>query len=413
MSYVIHHGPPGSYKTSGAVVDLLIDFAKQGRTIVTNIRGLTRDRLFEHLDCAATLDVISLDTTTAADRERLARWFHWVPLGAVIFLDEAQSIWPRSWRDADIRKLDYPGGVDAASAAGRPHDWESAHDMHRHYNWDIVLTTPSIKKIRDDVRGAAEGAFKHKNKGLLKLSIFKGRYVEGWHLADDNGTADGHFMSVTDKRIKDDHVVWKLYDSTATGAHSNTIAGQSIFKNSRVLLLLGVLAVSLSIPAFVGLPDFGSKKALVPVVQPAKTAVSVAPEPPSPVANLRPRSLGGGSSPVNVHPLIEHDISLSGELSNTRKSLALFTVQRPDHSAYTLTSLDLIDQGYVVMRQSYCHSVLQWQGQDINVHCGGAAGAERSLGGVERRQQSNLPDIAPSPLPSGPPPKYEGVVNLT
>ena len=40
MAVKIHHGPPGSYKTSGAVMDDLVAAVFAGRTIITNVRGL-------------------------------------------------------------------------------------------------------------------------------------------------------------------------------------------------------------------------------------------------------------------------------------------------------------------------------------------------------------------------------------
>ena len=45
MAVKIHHGAPGSYKTSGAVMDDFTHWAREGRTIVTNVRGLTQDRI--------------------------------------------------------------------------------------------------------------------------------------------------------------------------------------------------------------------------------------------------------------------------------------------------------------------------------------------------------------------------------
>ncbi|HHE5722686.1 zonular occludens toxin domain-containing protein, partial [Pseudomonas aeruginosa] len=47
MAIKIHHGPNGSYKTSGAIQDDLIPAIKKGRVIITNVRGLTRERIFQ------------------------------------------------------------------------------------------------------------------------------------------------------------------------------------------------------------------------------------------------------------------------------------------------------------------------------------------------------------------------------
>ncbi len=41
MSIKIHHGPNGSYKTSGAIQDDAVPALKDGRVIITNVRGFT------------------------------------------------------------------------------------------------------------------------------------------------------------------------------------------------------------------------------------------------------------------------------------------------------------------------------------------------------------------------------------
>lgn len=242
MSIKIHHGAPGTYKTSGAMGDDFLREAREGRVIVTNVRGVSRERCFEVFDdLPASFDVIWVDDKTEEGREKLRTWFHWVPKGAFLFIDEAQDIWPRSWRDADIKKLDYPGGLRQATKDDRPFGWEQAWDKHRHWNWDLVLTTPNIKKLRDDLRGVADGAYKHKDLALLG---WKGRYIEGFHSAEDNGTSSNDFYSITKKKVPS--YVWKLYDSTATGKYSHTKSGLSIFKNPKILFLLAILVGSVA-----------------------------------------------------------------------------------------------------------------------------------------------------------------------
>ncbi|UZR30214.1 zonular occludens toxin family protein [Methylococcus mesophilus] len=245
MSIKIHHGPPGSYKTSGAVMDDFIPAARAGRVVVTNVRGLdsverVRDALGDDT-VPDSFELIHLPTTehpdAAKNRQLLSRWWHWLPHGAFMLLDEAQMIWPKTWKDGDLRELDYPGGLDAANAANRPFNWQTAFEMHRHYGWDMVLTTPNIDRLRPDVRQCAEGAYKHKNQAIIGL---KGFYLEAFHMADDNGKAASDFLILRNRRIKPE--VWKLYDSTATGTVRDTIAGLSLLASPRVLFLVGVLA---------------------------------------------------------------------------------------------------------------------------------------------------------------------------
>ena len=144
MSIKIHHGAPGSYKTSGAVMDDFIPCVRSGRVVVTNVRGLTVERVRDAVypvrfidrllrrnldpvpvfpDIPESFDIIHLDTTTKADRDRLATWFHWAPPGCFFLIDEAQSVFSPRWTAKDIAALDFPGGHDAAAAAGRPATW--------------------------------------------------------------------------------------------------------------------------------------------------------------------------------------------------------------------------------------------------------------------------------------------------
>lgn len=241
MPTKIHYGPVGSYKTAGAMADDFLREARAGRVIVTNVRGVSRERTLEEFpDLPDSFDVIHVDDKTTEGREKWAKWFHWVPKGAFIFLDEVQDLWPKRWRDADIKALDYPGGVEAAAAADRPYCWDQALDKHRHWNWDIVCTTPSYKKVRDDVKGVADAAYKHKDLALIGWT---GRYIEAMHLADDEGKSQADFLNVVKKKVP--KYVFRLYDSTATGQHRTTANGFNMFASPRVLLLLGVLALAL------------------------------------------------------------------------------------------------------------------------------------------------------------------------
>ena len=47
MSIKIHHGPNGSYKTSGAIQDDAVPALKDGRVIITNVRGFTLERAYQ------------------------------------------------------------------------------------------------------------------------------------------------------------------------------------------------------------------------------------------------------------------------------------------------------------------------------------------------------------------------------
>lgn len=271
MSIKIHHGPPGSYKTSGAVWEDFVKAALDGRTIVTNVRGLdssynvqkvlkrraraqskkslllNKKRLIilvrhyqkgnikkylrraksyraYRAELISHVNVINVDTSVSEGKDRMRRWFQWVPLGSFLIIDEINTIYPKSWTSKRLEQYDYEGGEDLATQAGRPYNATQALEMHRHYNFDIVVTTPNIKKVHDIFRQSAEVAYRHKNTATIGLP---GSYWEYMHEADNDGRA--HSDILLKRRRKVPKWVFRLYSSTATGKTSDTKAGQSVF----------------------------------------------------------------------------------------------------------------------------------------------------------------------------------------
>ena len=273
MAIWLHHGPPGSYKTSGAIARDVLPAIKDGRLIITNTRGFSVARCRQHLkddQIGEGFDVIFIDTDNQEGRDKLARFFHWAPKGAFFLLDECQRIFRPGWRQSDLDALGYPGGPAQATADNRPETIEVAWDMHRHHNWDFVLTTPNIGKIRSEIKEAAEQAYRHCNMGILG---FRGRYKTIQHSCDNNGSSATHAIQIhTFKKVP--KVVFKLYDSTATGNHSDSAAGSSILKDPKLLVLL---ALEAAFAYFGFFHDWGGKSAIPASSDPV--AVSSAPNP--------------------------------------------------------------------------------------------------------------------------------------
>lgn len=233
MTIVCHHGANGGYKTSGVIQDHAIPDLKKGRVVVSNIRGFTRERVWDVItDIHRMSDLIYVDTSSSEGREKMARWFHWVPPGALIILDEVQLIYRKGLRDSDLKKFDYPGGIDKAKEDKRPVDFHAAFDQHRHFNWDIILITPSIDKIHLAIRGTTEGAYYHKNRATVGLP---GSYLEGVHDAQDSGKSSSHFNEISKKKIKKE--TFACYDSTSTGNIKDTFFGFKFWKNPKLVLL--------------------------------------------------------------------------------------------------------------------------------------------------------------------------------
>ncbi|HEY0975567.1 MAG TPA: zonular occludens toxin domain-containing protein [Solimonas sp.] len=282
MPIKIYWGPPGSYKTSSAVVDEVARCAREGRVLVTNMRGLTRERIIANApgitpEAAEKFQVVHLRMDNPDDLHKLRTWPWWAPFGAYFVLDEVQAIYPPDWSAAKLAALDSSSGRLWPSGENMPTTISLCFDMHRHGNWDFCFTTPNIKKVLPVIRAAAECAYKHKNLGMLGIS---GRYAQGMHLAEDNGNA-GDMYGIRWRKIP--KWAFECYDSTATGAVSDTRAGWNIFANPRLLLLFGVIGIGLAYLLYRGGDMvFGGKSGRADV----PAAPAAAPVPLSPTAQV-------------------------------------------------------------------------------------------------------------------------------
>lgn len=404
MAIKIHHGPNGSYKTSGAIQDDLIPALRAGRLIVTNIRGLTRQRVFDVFpDTPSTLEIINLDLEDIDDMERMRLWWQWVPRGAFVIFDETQLIFLKSWRDADIKKFDYPGGSEKAKQDGRPINWLDAWTRHRHFNWDVILTTPNITYIRDDIRSTSEKAYLHSNLAVIGI---KGRYKESQHSAQDNKPPAAHTV-VEIKKIKQE--TFKLYDSTATGSVSDTIAGKSIFKQPKVLFFLALPPILL----WSAFSDMGGSS-LVGFSGPSTAAAHQATVSPAVSSPGFPSVQASGHAALDVfvlpaaapvaldHPFAGHEFVIRGVLVSARFSVVQFGLIDAQGRELPLTDRDLVSAGYHIAMRGTCAAELTWHGSKFYALCRGAAGrvAERLV--PERSDEPSSTIQSPAPKPAWP-----------
>ncbi|MDB5970110.1 MAG: zona occludens toxin [Hydrocarboniphaga sp.] len=250
MPVKIYWGPPGSYKTSSAVMDDVATCAADGRVLITNVRGLSEALIREHAPKVASgFEVIHLRNDIPEQLERLRRWWHWAPPGAFIVLDEVQAVYPPDWSRSDLRQLDMKEDR-VINGNILPKDVALIFDMHRHGNWDLTFTTPSIKKVRPEIRAASECAYKHKNMAIHG-AIFRGKFRQMQHLAEDNGNPSDIYVQRT-RVIKP--WVFKCYQSTATGTVSDTKVGLSLLASPKLLGLVVVVVCAISALVVVGRP---------------------------------------------------------------------------------------------------------------------------------------------------------------
>lgn len=374
MSIKIHHGAPGSYKTSGAVMDDLPPAVRSGRTVITNVRGLSNEALIRHvLKGSPDFRLIHVDDSGQEGLARLRRWFHWAPKGALLIIDEAQRVWPPAWGSRDLEKLNYPGGVEAAEADGRPEDHWVAFDKHRHHNWDLVLTTPNIKKIRAEIRDVAEGGYFHRNRALFG---FGRSYNEAFHTADNLGTAQGDLISVQTKRVKS--WVWKLYQSTATGEHHDTQAGTPFWKQPKVvalsLVLVGLVAFVASRPAPAPLRAAagadGAGEVAARDEKPYREVFPAAAARPAAAASPAPAGVPGGAGRSQPDPLGGWDLQVVGEMRREAEGswLVWFDANRGGDYA-RLGRAEVEQLGYEIDRRAPCLYRLRWSGGERFAGC--------------------------------------------
>ncbi|HCA1452954.1 TPA: hypothetical protein MNK97_005281 [Klebsiella pneumoniae] len=423
MAIKIHHGPNGSYKTSGAVWDDAVPAAKAGRVIITNIRGMSTER-FENLfpDLPDTFEVINIDHQLSEGMERIRNWFHWAPRNAFLIFDEAQTLFPKHWTQKDLDKFDFPGGQDKAFEADRPMNFLDAWTRHRHWNWDVILTTPNIKYVHEQVRNTSEAAYQHSNLMLLGkwLKMIVGKdYKEAMHNAQENRAPTDGSNIVALRKI--DKRVFKLYDSTATGQHRDTMAGKNALASPRVLLLLGVIA---GIFGYLYSRD-GTAMFSNPLgVKHAETAAVSAPA--APVAD--PRS----AQPVGVNPVPGQqvdqrpgvaqqdpfgglDVTIKACLETQSKGvICQFQFTKGDRS-FMQSTKDLKVAGYEVRALGLCAAELTFHGAKRTVVCSGdlsGQGAETAKRLGAERQGSGA--LASSPVVTareigGPQQQFAGV----
>lgn len=346
MTTGIIHGDPGSYKTATLVNDYLVPAVKQGRLVVTNIRGVkSPDDIGElyGFEVPDTAEIISIPFD-AEGFEKMARFFHWAPEGALILMDEGQRIYPTRLRDFSAYDLKNPDDER------RPRTVEDSFDSHRHMNWDIYISTPNIGKVHKEIRAVAEFAYRHKNLASV-FSFLAGRYKRVTHNAENSGNAVGHTISSAMRKI--DKRCFNVYQSTATGKTKDTTSSVRFFRQPRILLLLAVIiysAINLGNTLFFGdgLPAmFGGS------AQPAAGASSATGDEVRSVASVgvSGRAVGQRVSTAAAHgvePLRHAQLYHVGSINDGD----LFQAEFEEEKYINLTSDDLEALGYSIAYRS-------------------------------------------------------------
>lgn len=341
MSIKIYWGPGGSYKTSSAVWDDLPDFAFNGRKVVTNVRGLSDEKRVREVlerefkkEVPSEFRLIHIESDSKAGKEKWFKWFHWMPNGAGIIVDEGQRIWPKKMTNAEVKELDYPGGPDQAANDDRPEGFDVSFDMHRHQNWDIVVTTTNIRNLHPQLRGNADGAIRHRNRALDGI---KGSFNRAYHHPENECRA-ARDMESQETGLKIPKWVFELYKSTKTGIFSDTRSGRPWWKDNRIRALSVVLVLSLCFSA-VMVPRLIKKYSGIKngkgqsIVEGSEGELTKQAQPTFP-------SVTGIKNPT---------IYYSGKISAFGRDKVLFNVQGSDESSGTVVSQRMLERmGYKI-----------------------------------------------------------------
>jgi zona occludens toxin len=374
----IHYGSNGTYKTSGAIQDDVVpqllrkaEYDKQGnliheagRIVVTNIRGFTLDRFLSVFpDTPDTSDIINLDLDVPKDLERMRTVLFWAPVGALIVFDEAQLVFPKQWRDKHLEEftpvqegsdwLVYGQSFKKHPAPlFSPMNWIDSWTRHRHWNFDVILTSQSLKLIRDDIKAVAEAAYSHTNLAVIGIG---GRYKESMHNAS---LPVSQSTIVTSKKIKQE--TFKLYDSTATGITTDTKAGQSIFKSPQLLiaLLCFVGAASYAAYSSQGGRDYGSPSDKI-------STASIQDSREVPEVRIVQNSVNDSAGPADkqpdkndlAHPYEGSVLHLKAYMRGKGQTFALFKLFNDESGVlYTQTLTDAVRVGYRVDFKNQCYA---------------------------------------------------------
>lgn len=281
MAVVLFHGAPGSYKTSMAMQEKLIPALKAGRVVVSNIEGLYPLNVIEErleTKFPDTAKLFRISSQTEKGRHLLQRWYHWLPTGVLLILDEVQDIYPegREFKPVDYNYVSVHQYKDVLPPdlyqlhldnldKFKPTELDESHTddlgeeifdsdghiiypktlsesfmRHRKYNWDIVTITPDIKKVHSDIRGVCEKAFAHASKDAIPIPYYKRRPRVLEHPAKENGLKAVKGDTVTFPKVKTD--VFKIYKSTATGQNNKSGVGKNPIRGK---LLFGIVFVLL------------------------------------------------------------------------------------------------------------------------------------------------------------------------
>ncbi len=234
MAIILYFGVPGSGKSYEVVNSRVIPALKEGRRVVTNIRGLDikliqnyikkTDKKYDikNLGQLASVDhdlIQTADFFPYFDEEEKPVENTFIKRGDYIIIDEAWRFFP------DTKRLSP--------------SLESFFAEHRHFSLDVILLNQTPDGISKYVRGRIESMFEPANQ---KRIGFKGYVVHTY--AGSKAYAKNRTTSSPKKFRKE---IFELYNSYANGDGSETLQSLSVYKTLKFKFLALTLILALSL----------------------------------------------------------------------------------------------------------------------------------------------------------------------
>ena len=257
MASSIFHGAPGSFKSASATWFEVLPALRKGRLVVTNIEGILpleeiETELQETFPDSAQLWRLSSQNQEGQILWR--NWYHWMPTGALVLIDEVQDVYPTEatfkpescnykhidnykdlipeyWYQYHYEQLEKlkPEHLTSGDTddLGRelfnehghiiyPKTLKECYMRHRKYNWDIIVCTPDITSVHKYIRNVSQYAYAHKYfDGLAAIPYYNRRPRIYEHNPKLDGKTPNKSSTIVWKKIPIE--VHKCYKSTATG----------------------------------------------------------------------------------------------------------------------------------------------------------------------------------------------------
>lgn len=402
MAASLFHGAPGSYKSASAMWFQILPALREGRLVVTNIEGIKplasiETELQETFPETAQLWRLSSQNEKGLNLWR--NWYHWMPIGALVVIDEVQDVYPTEstfkpekeclyksiheykdllpvhWYEYHIEMLESIKPDDFTEAdiddLGEllfdenghiiyPKTLKECYMRHRKYNWDIICCTPDIGSVHKYIRSILQAAYSHRyfdELGFIPYFFRRPRIFEHNPKLDGKKPAKGDKTNW--KKIPVE--VHKLYKSTATGSITKG-QGKNPFGITAAFFGFILLCYVVYMVMY-----FTDSEEDIPVPQNTTQIHSENNQANNSFYNRNDDiQISNGDIPVLKLPYDATKMYVSGVVHKKDGAAIsrhiIFTLETPDYGELSLNNIDLLEMGYTTKFRGSCNVTI-YQGQ--------------------------------------------------